>query len=64
VHLIIAQTGALSVLSLGLGYLLLVKYCLYGLGMVYVLAQFLVAAVVIGPLLKKLKDKKAVPGSV
>jgi len=36
---IIAQTGALSVLSLGLGYLLLVKYGLNGLGMAYALAQ-------------------------
>jgi O-antigen/teichoic acid export membrane protein len=58
VHLIITQTGALSVLSLGLGYLLLVKYGLNGLGMAYVLAQFLVAAVVIGPLLRRLKDNK------
>ena len=64
VHLIIAQTGALSLLSLGLGYLLLVKYGLNGLGMAYVLAQFLVAADVIGPLLRRLKDKKAAPGSV
>jgi len=58
VHLIIAQTGALSVLSLGLGYLLLVKYGLNGLGMAYALAHFLVALAAAGPLLKRLKEEK------
>ncbi len=57
VRLIIAQTGLLSVISLGLGYYLLGKVGLNGIGMAYALAHFTVALVVVWPLWKALNEK-------
>ncbi|OPY62851.1 MAG: Polysaccharide biosynthesis protein [Pelotomaculum sp. PtaU1.Bin065] len=58
VHLIIMQTWALSALALGLGYWLLSRIGLSGIGAGYALANFLIAAVVVGPLLKVLRQKQ------
>jgi len=58
VRLIIAQTGTLAAISLGLGYWLLVKAGLNGVGMAYALAHLTVALVVVWPLWKALKEKQ------
>jgi len=60
VHLIIMQTWALSALALGLGYWLLGRFGLNGIGIAYALAHFLIAAVVVWPLWKVLKEKSSV----
>lgn len=57
-HLIIMQTWALSALALGLGYWLLGRMGLNGIGIAYALAHFLIAAVVVWPLLKALHQKQ------
>ncbi len=54
VHLIVAQTGAFSVISLGIGWWLLGQVGLAGIGIAYALAHFTVAAVVVWPLLRVL----------
>ena len=58
VHLIIAQTGILSVISLGLGYYLLGKVGLNGIGMAYALAHFTVALAVAWSLWRVLNEKQ------
>lgn len=57
VHLIVAQTAALAVVSLGLGWWLLGRVGLNGIGMAYALAHLVVAAVVAWPLARELKEK-------
>jgi O-antigen/teichoic acid export membrane protein len=57
VHLVVVQTGVLSAISLGAGYWLLGKFGLNGTGMAYALAHFIVAAVVVWPLLRALRVK-------
>lgn len=55
ISLILLQTGFLAVVSLGLGYWLLLRIGLNGLGMAYALAQLILACIVVWPLWKELK---------
>lgn len=56
VHLIIAQTAVLAVISLGLGYWLLGRVGLNGIGIAYALAHLIVAAAVAWPMWRALKE--------
>jgi len=58
VSLIIMQTGMLSFISLCLGYWLLLKIGLNGIGIAYALAHFLVSVMVAVPLWKLLQGKR------
>lgn len=60
VYLIIAQTGFLAVVAIGVGYWWFGRVGLLGLGMAYLLAHSVLALVVIRPLLKVLKEKNSV----
>ncbi|MCL6479114.1 MAG: lipopolysaccharide biosynthesis protein [Peptococcaceae bacterium] len=55
-HLIIAQTTIMAAISLGLGYWLLTRLGLPGLGMAYTLAHLIVALAVLYPLWQAVKD--------
>ncbi|MFZ5645014.1 MAG: lipopolysaccharide biosynthesis protein [Bacillota bacterium] len=57
VHIIIAQTGVLAAIALGLGYWLLCRLGLPGAGIAYALAHLIVALVVVWPLWGALKEK-------
>lgn len=59
VYLIIAQTGFLAVVAIGVGYWWFGRAGLPGLGMAYLLAHSVLALVVIRPLLKVLKEKSS-----
>ncbi|MFZ5633034.1 MAG: lipopolysaccharide biosynthesis protein [Bacillota bacterium] len=67
-HLIIAQTTIMAAISLGLGYWLLTRLGLPGLGMAYTLANLIVALAVFYPLWQALKDNSRriadVPGDM
>jgi len=58
VYLIIAQTAVLAVISLGLGYWLLGRVGLNGIGIAYALAHLVVAAGVVLPLWRALREGK------
>ena len=64
VYLIIAQTGFLSIVAIGVGYWWFGNAGLPGLGMAYLLAHSVLAFVVIRPLLKVLKEKSSAAVSV
>lgn len=57
IALILLQTGFVAVVSLGLGYWLLTRMGLDGLGLGYASAQFILASIVVWPLWKELKEK-------
>lgn len=57
IKLIIAQTGYLAIVALGIGYYFLKIYGLPGVGMAYALAHLSLALVVVWPLIKDLKEK-------
>lgn len=56
VHIIIAQTSVLAIISLGLGYWLLGRVGLNGIGMAYALAHLVVAVGVAWPMWRALKE--------
>ena len=58
ITLILLQTGFLAIVSLGLGYWLLIRMGLNGLGMAYTSAQFSLACIIVWPLWKELKEKQ------
>ena len=58
INLVIAQTGMLATIALGLGYWLLGKADLSGLGMAYTLAHLFVALAVAWPMWKALNEKQ------
>ncbi|NPV91327.1 MAG: lipopolysaccharide biosynthesis protein [Firmicutes bacterium] len=60
VFLIIAQTGFLAIVAIGVGYWWFGRVGLPGLGMAYLLAHSVLALIVIRPLLKVLKEKSRV----
>ncbi|MCL4439165.1 MAG: lipopolysaccharide biosynthesis protein [Firmicutes bacterium] len=54
---VIAQTGSIAVISLGLGWLMLRLVGLPGIGMAYTIAHLVVALVVVWPLWRALREK-------
>jgi hypothetical protein len=58
VKYIIAQTGILAVITLGLGYWMLKNFGLPGLGMAFTAAHLVLAVIVIIPLTKIIKENK------
>ena len=58
VYLIVIQTSVLSFISLGAGWWLLGRFGLNGIGSAYALAHFAVAAVVVWPLLRALREQE------
>jgi O-antigen/teichoic acid export membrane protein len=60
VFLIIAQTGFLAIVAIGVGYWWFGRVGLPGLGMAYLLAHSVLALIVIKPLLRALKEKSGV----
>ena len=59
VYLIIAQTGFLAIVAIGVAYWWFGRVGLPGVGMAYLLAHSVLALVVIRPLLKVLKEKNS-----
>jgi Na+-driven multidrug efflux pump len=57
-HLIIGQSAFLAVISIGLGYWLLCKVGIEGIGIAYVLAQLSWAVIVFWPLWRELNGKE------
>lgn len=57
--LIIAQTGMISLIALGLGYWLLGRVGLAGVGIAYTLAHLIVAMIVIWPLWRALREQSS-----
>lgn len=57
-HLIIGQSAFLAVISIGLGYWLLCKVGIEGIGIAYVIAQLSWAVIVFWPLWKELNKKE------
>lgn len=55
--LIVMQTGALTIISLGLGWWLLIRIGLSGVGVAYALAQLIVAIIVFIPLWREINIK-------
>ncbi|MFY9433213.1 MAG: hypothetical protein WAP24_09030, partial [Thermacetogeniaceae bacterium] len=58
IHLIIGQSAYLAVIPIGLGYWLLCKVGIEGIGIAYVLAQLSWAVIVFLPLWKELNKKE------
>lgn len=62
--LIVIQTGAIAFISLGLGWLLLNRIGLPGVGLAYILAHLIVAMVVILPLMREINSSPAPPKTI
>ncbi len=60
IHLIIGQSAYLAVIPIGLGYWLLCKVGIEGIGIAYVLAQLSWAVIVFWPLWKELNKKEKI----
>ncbi len=61
IYLVLVQTGFLSVVALGLGYWLLGRIGVSGVGIAYLLAHTTIALAVFVPMLKELKNRAGEP---